>query len=68
MKALVNKEKVAIVWAIFRRNSSGRMGALFPSASDNEPQGLHYVPLPFSDDIRDAPPFECNNVRMLLRC
>jgi ATP-dependent DNA helicase 2 subunit 1 len=66
VKSLWKMNKVAIVWAIFRRNSSGRMGALIPCASENEPQGLHYVPLPFSDDIRDVPSFEVNNKRMLM--
>ncbi|CDO57249.1 similar to Saccharomyces cerevisiae YMR284W YKU70 Subunit of the telomeric Ku complex (Yku70p-Yku80p) [Geotrichum candidum] len=61
VKSLWKTNKVAIVWAIFRRNSSGRMGALIPSVSENEPQGLHFVSLPFSDDIRDVPPFEANN-------
>lgn len=66
VKSLWKTNKVAIVWAIFRRNSSGRMGALIPSVSENEPQGLHFVSLPFSDDIRDVPPFEANNKRMLI--
>lgn len=60
-RSLWNKGKVAIVWAILRKNSSPRMAALVPAlnpptpGATNSPQGLYLVSLPFVDDLRERP-------------
>ncbi|KII89726.1 hypothetical protein PLICRDRAFT_562396 [Plicaturopsis crispa FD-325 SS-3] len=61
LKTMLAKDKIAIVLALTRRNSSPTFCALLPQAEKveeggwNEPPGFHLIPLPFADDIRAAP-------------
>jgi ATP-dependent DNA helicase 2 subunit 1 len=63
-KKLVADNKVALVWAITRRNASPAMCYLYPSeevvdpATDRQlqPPGFFLIYLPFADDIRQNPP------------
>ncbi|THU98368.1 Ku DNA-binding complex Ku70 subunit [Dendrothele bispora CBS 962.96] len=61
LKSMVKKEKVGLVLALTRRNSSPTFFALLPQQEKldesgwmEEPGGFHLVPLPFADDIRAA--------------
>lgn len=68
---LAKDNLMALTWFIARRNAIPVMAAIIPtlSAADTDdqsnqaqvsetgcPQGLHLIPLPFRDDIRDDPP------------
>jgi ATP-dependent DNA helicase 2 subunit 1 len=66
---LLKDQLFGLCWFIPRRNATPVMAALvptLPTGSDDEnptatsstgaPQGLHLVPLPFADDIRQNPP------------
>ena len=67
---LVKSKLMALTWFVARRNASPVIAAIVPtqsaSASDSDqnlagisssgcPQGLHLIPLPFADDIRQNP-------------
>ena len=67
---LVRSKLMALTWFIARRNASPVIAAIVPTqstpASDSDqnlagfsssgcPQGLHLIPLPFADDIRQNP-------------
>jgi ATP-dependent DNA helicase 2 subunit 1 len=67
---LLKSQLFGLCWFIPRRNATPVMAALVPSLLANEddkanpastsvtgaPQGLHIIPLPFADDIRQNPP------------
>ena len=68
---LVKSNLMALTWFIARRNAAPVIAALIPTltAPDDQPkpnlagvsrtgcpQGLHLIPLPFADDIRQNPP------------
>jgi ATP-dependent DNA helicase 2 subunit 1 len=68
---LVESNLMALTWFIARRNAAPVIAALIPTltALDDDskpnlagvsrtgcPQGLHLIPLPFADDIRQDPP------------
>lgn len=68
---LVKSNLMALTWFIARRNAAPVIAALIPTlgAPDDDsksnpagvsmtgcPQGLHLIPLPFADDIRQNPP------------
>lgn len=68
---LVKSNLVALTWFIARRNAAPVIAALIPTliAPDEPsrpnlagvsrtgcPQGLHLIPLPFADDVRQNPP------------
>jgi ATP-dependent DNA helicase 2 subunit 1 len=58
---MLKKNRVAIIVGLVRSNSQPTFYAAIPQAEvfENdkwtEPAGLHLIPLPFADDIRDAP-------------
>jgi len=58
---MVKKNKIGIVLALTRRNSSPLFCALLPQEEKvdesgwSDPAGFHLIPLPFADDIRTAP-------------
>ncbi|KAI9712110.1 MAG: ATP-dependent DNA helicase II subunit 1 [Bogoriella megaspora] len=59
---LLRSERFALVWYIARRNASPTLAALIPGAEELSdeglqvsPPGLWIHPLPFADDIRQAP-------------
>ncbi len=67
---LLKSKLMGMVWYIARRNASPVIAALIPTLPSDEdlsgpqsgvsptgcPQGLHLIPLPFADDIRQNPP------------
>ena len=67
---LLKSKLMGLTWFIARRNASPIIAALIPTLpTDNDllgpqggmsptacPQGLHLIPLPFADDIRQNPP------------
>lgn len=68
---MVKKKVFGLMWFIPRKNATPVLAAMLPtlSASEEEskdnkaavsatgcPQGLHLVPLPFADDLRQNPP------------
>lgn len=68
---LVKSKLMALTWFIPRRNATPVIAALIPTLTNPDldpksnlsgisatgcPQGLHLVPLPFADDIRQNPP------------
>lgn len=67
---LLNSKLMGLTWFIARRNASPVIAALIPTSPSDEnlsgpqdgvsptacPQGLHLIPLPFADDIRQNPP------------
>ena len=68
---LVKSDLMALTWFIARRNAAPVFAALLPTLNSPEddrmlklagvsptgcPQGLHLIPLPFADDIRQNPP------------
>ncbi|EXJ79897.1 ATP-dependent DNA helicase 2 subunit 1 [Capronia epimyces CBS 606.96] len=68
---LVKDKLFALTWFVPRRNATPVMAAMIPTlpaeATDDKanvagvsatgaPQGLHLIPLPFADDIRQNPP------------
>ncbi|KII89794.1 hypothetical protein PLICRDRAFT_158979 [Plicaturopsis crispa FD-325 SS-3] len=61
LKTMLAKDKIGIVLALTRRNSSPMFCVMLPQAEKiedggwNEPAGFHLIPLPFADDIRAAP-------------
>ncbi|KKA29925.1 hypothetical protein TD95_001465 [Thielaviopsis punctulata] len=64
-KKLLKDDKVGIVWAITRSNARPGLFALIPSKEEIEeatgltylPAGMWLYPIPFADDIRQAPEF-----------
>lgn len=60
-RSMWGKGKVALVWAVLRKNSAPRMAILLPALDRNvlesasSPQGMYLVSLPFVDDLRDPP-------------
>jgi ATP-dependent DNA helicase 2 subunit 1 len=66
---LLKSKLMGLAWFIARRNASPVIAALIPSVPSDEdiagpqsgvsptkcPQGLHLIPLPFADDIRQNP-------------
>ncbi|KAF5364412.1 hypothetical protein D9758_010691 [Tetrapyrgos nigripes] len=60
LKTLIKQDKIALVLALTRRNSSPLFCALLPQeekaddAGWMEPSGFHLITLPFADDIRAA--------------
>ncbi|OAX79709.1 ATP-dependent DNA helicase II subunit 1 [Emergomyces africanus] len=61
-QTLLEKEKLALVWFVPRKNAAPVMAAMIPGKSklgeDGEemiPQGMWILPLPFADDIRQNP-------------
>jgi ATP-dependent DNA helicase 2 subunit 1 len=64
-KSMLKLDKVAIAWAVLRRNSSPMVCALYPAPEETSdlngteiqtsPPGLHLIRLPFADDIRQRP-------------
>lgn len=58
---MLEKEKLALVRVLFRRNSVPQFCAMLPQAEKteksgwSEPAGFHLIVLPFADDIRAAP-------------
>ena len=60
---LVRDAKVALVWAITRRNAAPQMGCLYPavevvdaaSKQQVQPAGFFFIVLPFADDMRSNP-------------
>lgn len=69
-KKLTRSRLMGLTWFVARRNASPVIAALIPTLASNPdltqsqdsrsptkcPQGLHLVPLPFADDIRQNPP------------
>ncbi|CAK5275225.1 unnamed protein product [Mycena citricolor] len=61
LKSMIKKNKIGLVLSLTRRNSSPTFCALLPQAESKEdeewkdPAGFHLIPLPFADDIREAP-------------
>ncbi|KAK7043879.1 ATP-dependent DNA helicase II subunit 1 [Paramarasmius palmivorus] len=61
LKSMAKKNKMALVLALMRRNSSPVFCAMLPQEERveeggwTEPAGFHLIPLPFADDIREAP-------------
>ncbi|KAJ8077604.1 ATP-dependent DNA helicase II subunit 1 [Marasmius tenuissimus] len=61
LKSMVKKDKIGLVLALTRRNSSPTFCALLAQEEKieeggwTEPAGFHLIPLPFADDIRSAP-------------
>ncbi|KAL0576791.1 ATP-dependent DNA helicase II subunit 1 [Marasmius crinis-equi] len=61
LKSMIKKNKMGLVLALTRRNSSPTFCALLPQEEKieeggwTEPAGFHLIPLPFADDIRAAP-------------
>jgi ATP-dependent DNA helicase 2 subunit 1 len=67
---LLKSKLMGLTWFIARRNASPVIAALIPSLPSDPalsgphsgvsptgcPQGLHLIPLPFADDIRQNPP------------
>lgn len=68
---LLKDELFALTWFVPRRNATPVMAAMIPTLPAEEterqtnvagvsatgaPQGLHLIPLPFADDIRQNPP------------
>jgi ATP-dependent DNA helicase 2 subunit 1 len=67
---LLKSKLMGLTWFIARRNASPVIAALMPTVPSDEdlsgpqagvsptgcPQGLHLIPLPFADDIRQNPP------------
>ncbi|KAK2781999.1 ATP-dependent DNA helicase II subunit 1 [Emmonsiellopsis sp. PD_33] len=61
-QTLMDKDKMALVWFVPRRNAAPVMAAMIPGKArvddDGEPtipQGMWILPLPFADDIRQNP-------------
>lgn len=64
-KSLLKMNKIAIAWAVLRKNASPIICALYPSPEETRningvniqtgPPGLHLIRLPFADDIRQRP-------------
>jgi ATP-dependent DNA helicase 2 subunit 1 len=67
---LLKSKRMAVTWFIARRNAAPVLAALVPTLPDPKkdtktnltgisatecPQGLHLIPLPFADDIRQNP-------------
>ncbi|KAI0308968.1 Ku DNA-binding complex Ku70 subunit, partial [Amylostereum chailletii] len=61
LKSMLKKDKLALVRAMMRSNSTPTFCAMLPQAERfddagwSEPAGFHLIPLPFADDIRAAP-------------
>ncbi|KAH7884884.1 SPOC like C-terminal domain-containing protein [Phlebopus sp. FC_14] len=61
LQKMIEKDKIGLVLAMTRRNSSPAFCAMIPQAEKfeeggwSEPAGFHLVFLPFADDIRAAP-------------
>ncbi|KAN0092527.1 SPOC like C-terminal domain containing protein [Tylopilus felleus] len=61
LQKMLEKDKIALVLALVRRNATPVFCALVPQAEKveeggwSEPAGFHLVFLPFADDIRTAP-------------
>ncbi|CAA7265755.1 unnamed protein product [Cyclocybe aegerita] len=61
LRSMLKKDKIAIVLAMTRRNSTPIFCALLPQDENvddsgwTEPAGFHLIPLPFADEIRSAP-------------
>lgn len=69
-RKLVKSRLMGLTWFIARRNAAPVIAALVPTLPSNPdllhprdgisatgcPQGLHLIPLPFADDIRQNPP------------
>lgn len=68
---MVNSHLMALSWLIVRKNASPVLAAIVPTLKTDEsdetsdqacvspsgaPQGLHLIPLPFADDLRQNPP------------
>ena len=68
---LLKSKLMALTWFIPRRNAAPVVAALLPTlpagdedeasrltgvSASNTPQGLHLIPLPFADDVRQNPP------------
>lgn len=67
---LLGSKLMGLTWFIARRNASPVIAAIIPTLPSDEhlvgpqggtsptgcPQGLHLIPLPFADDIRQNPP------------
>lgn len=67
---LLKSKLMGLAWFIARRNASPVIAAMVPTLPSDEnlsrpfdgfsptgcPQGLHLIPLPFADDIRQNPP------------
>lgn len=59
----MSKDKIGLVLALTRRNATPAFCALLPQeeiideedGTQKEPPGFHLIPLPFADDIREAP-------------
>ncbi|TFK34525.1 SPOC like C-terminal domain-containing protein [Crucibulum laeve] len=61
LKAMIKKKKIGLVLTLTRRNASPIFCALLPQEEKvdeggwTDPAGFHLIPLPFADDIREAP-------------
>lgn len=68
---MVKSKLMALSWLIVRKNASPVLAAIIPTLTSDEdddasnqacvsptgaPQGLHLIPLPFADDLRQNPP------------
>lgn len=69
---MVKSQLMALSWLIVRKNASPVLAAIVPTLKTDEdnddasnqacvsptgaPQGLHLIPLPFADDLRQNPP------------
>ncbi|KAF2862435.1 Ku DNA-binding complex, Ku70 subunit [Piedraia hortae CBS 480.64] len=65
---LLKDDKVGLAWYIARRNATPRLVAILPSREmkDKEmtiPEGLYLKPLPYADDIRQAPDLGVMKIR-----
>lgn len=64
-KSMLKLDRVAIAWAVLRRNATPIICALYAAPEDTEelngtkiqtsPPGIHLIRLPFADDIRQRP-------------
>ncbi|KAI0029416.1 SPOC like C-terminal domain-containing protein [Vararia minispora EC-137] len=68
IQAMLKKKRIALLLGIVRSNSQPTFYAGLPQAevfkddSWVEPAGMHLIPLPFADDIREAPVREARTV------